>query len=425
MTISKKPNYGKVRKGPKSVASETEMSDVKLNSVEEVLEDIRRGNLVIIVDDEDRENEGDLVMAASKVTPQAINFMVTHGRGLVCVALTNKRLTELQIQRMTSFHKPDAMHTAFMESVDARENVTTGISAYDRAHTIKVLMNESSKPDDLVSPGHIFPLAAREGGVLRRAGHTEASVDLALLAGLPPAGVICEVIRDDGQMARLPDLLTFARHHKLKIASVAALIAYRRQREKLIEYIQTVKLPTPVGVFNLKLYRSLVSGELHVALVMGEPEKQKSALVRIHSECLTGDLFGSLRCDCGDQLHAAMLKVAEEKHGAILYMRQEGRGIGLEQKIQAYALQEAGLDTVEANRRLGFPADLRDYGCGAQILLDLGLQNIRLMTNNPRKVIGLEGYGINIAERIPIVFPANTFNRKYLNTKRKKLGHLL
>ncbi len=400
-------------------------ANARFDSIEAVLKDIRRGAMVVIVDDECRENEGDLVMAAAKTTARAINFMATHGRGLICVALTGERLAKLQIKRMSSVHQPDRMRTAFMESVDARQGVTTGISAYDRARTTKALVDEKTAPADLVSPGHVFPLEAREGGVLHRAGHTEASVDLARLAGLPPAGVICEIMRPDGRMARLPDLQAFARRHRLKITSVADLIAYRRRREKLVECVHSVMLPTDYGVFQLKLYRSLTNAETHLALVMGEPARQKSALVRVHSECLTGDVFGSLRCDCGQQLHAAMRQIAAEKHGVILYMRQEGRGIGLEKKIHAYALQEAGLDTVEANHRLGFAADLRDYGFGAQILSDLGLQNIRLMTNNPRKVIGLEGYGIRIVERIPIVLPANSFNRRYLNTKRRKMGHWL
>ncbi|MCA1808002.1 MAG: bifunctional 3,4-dihydroxy-2-butanone-4-phosphate synthase/GTP cyclohydrolase II [Kiritimatiellia bacterium] len=395
------------------------------DSIEDVLRDIRRGAMVVIVDDESRENEGDLVMAATKATVKAINFMATHGRGLICVSLTAERLARLKIGKMTSYHPPDSIRTAFMESVDARQGVTTGISAYDRAHTIKVLLDDRAASDSLVSPGHVFPLQAQPGGVLVRAGHTEASVDLARLAGLAPAGVICEIMRDDGQMARLPDLLRFARRHGLKIASVEDLIAYRRRREKLVEFIQSVVLPTEFGVFQLRLYRDLINNANNLALVMGEPARQKSALVRVHSECMTGDVFKSLRCDCGPQLHTAMRQVAEAGHGVILYMRQEGRGIGLEKKIHAYALQEAGLDTVEANLRLGFDADLRDYGVGAQILADLGLRRIRLMTNNPRKVIGLEGYGMKIVERVPVKLPPNTYNSKYLNTKRKKMGHLL
>lgn len=397
----------------------------KFDSIEDVIKDIRRGAMVIIVDDECRENEGDLVMAAAKITPRAVNFMATHGRGLICVSMTAERLAQLHITRPAVSHEPDDMRTAFTESVDARHGVTTGISAYDRAHTIKVLLDEKTVPGDFTSPGHIFPLAARPGGVLQRAGHTEASVDLARLAGLPPAGVICEIMRSDGHMARLPDLQKFARRHSLKIASVADLIAYRRRSEKLVKCVHSVTLPTDYGIFQLKLYQVLTSMETHMALVMGEPERQKSALTRVHSECMTGDVFGSLRCDCGQQLHAAMRRIAAEKHGVILYMRQEGRGIGLEKKLHAYELQEAGLDTVQANQRLGFAADLRDYGIGAQILADLGLQNIRLMTNNPHKIIGLEGYGIKIVERVPIVLPANNFNRRYLNTKRRKMGHLL
>lgn len=425
MTAMKKKLPKSTPDKPAAPARARRRNAAKFDSVEDVIKDIRRGAMVIIVDDECRENEGDLVMAAAKITPRAINFMATHGRGLICVSMTAERLAQLHITRPSVLHEPDNMRTAFTESVDARHGVTTGISAYDRAHTIKVLLDEKTVPDDLTSPGHIFPLAARPGGVLQRAGHTEASVDLARLAGLPPAGVICEIMRPDGHMARLPDLQKFARHHRLKITSVADLIAYRRRCEKLVKCVHSVKLPTDYGIFQLKLYQVLTSTETHMALVMGEPERQKSALTRVHSECMTGDVFGSLRCDCGQQLHAAMRRIAAEKHGVILYMRQEGRGIGLEKKLHAYELQETGLDTVQANQRLGFAADLRDYGIGAQILADLGLQNIRLMTNNPRKIIGLEGYGIKIVERVPIVLPANNYNRRYLNTKRRKMGHLL
>lgn len=393
--------------------------------IEDILREIRSGRMIVIVDDKKRENEGDLVVAAEKVTDQAINFMARYGRGLICVAMTQERLDRLNIGKMSTAHAPDTFRTAFMTSVDARHGVTTGISAHDRAHTIKVLLDDKSKDGDLISPGHVFPLAAREGGVLRRAGHTEAAIDLARLAGLKPAGIICEIMRDDGRMARLPDLLKFSSQHRLSIASVADLIAYRRRQEKLVTCIQQACLPTEFGMFNLHLYRSMPDGDLHLALVLGEPERDKSALVRVHSECLTGDVFGSLRCDCGAQLHAAMKQVAAAKSGVILYMRQEGRGIGLANKIHAYALQEKGLDTVAANKKLGFAADLRDYGTGAQILSDLGLKKIRLMTNNPRKVIGLEGYGIRIVERIPVVLPSNPYNRKYLDTKKKKLGHWL
>ncbi|MBI2437519.1 MAG: bifunctional 3,4-dihydroxy-2-butanone-4-phosphate synthase/GTP cyclohydrolase II [Lentisphaerae bacterium] len=393
--------------------------------IEEIIRQIRRGRLVIIVDDKARENEGDLVLAAEKATNSAINFMSRFARGLICVAMSPERLARLNINRMATTNQPDTFRTAFMVSVDAREGITTGISAHDRAHTIRVLLDEKSRPADLVSPGHVFPLAAREGGVLHRAGHTEAALDLARLAGLKPAGIICEIMRDDGRMARLNDLRRFSRRHHLAIASVADLIAYRRRNEKLVNCISQASLPTEFGVFNLRLYQSAPDGRQHVALVLGEPARDSSALVRVHSECLTGDVFGSLRCDCGAQLRAALKKVAEAGAGVVLYMRQEGRGIGLANKIHAYALQEQGLDTVAANRRLGFSDDLRDYGTGAQILSDLGLKKIRLMTNNPRKVIGLEGYGIRIVERIPVISPANPYNRKYLDTKKRKLGHWL
>lgn len=396
-----------------------------LDPIEAVIDAIQEGKMVIIVDDKARENEGDLVIAAEKVTAQAIAFMARFGRGLICVAMTRDRLAQLNISKMASKHDEDTFHTAFMESVDARRNVTTGISAHDRALTIKTLVADDSAPDDLVSPGHIFPLEAQVGGVLKRAGHTEASVDFARLAGLKPAGVICEILRDDGRMARLPDLRIFAKKHGIKMTSVADLIAYRRRSEKLVELVRTVMLPTEFGVFNLKLYRSIPDNEHHMALVMGKPEKQKSALVRVHSQCLTGDVFGSLRCDCGSQLRMAMKMVSDEKAGVVLYMRQEGRGIGLENKIRAYELQERGLDTVEANERLGFPADLRDYGIGAQILSDLGLKRIRLLTNNPKKVIGLEGYGIEIVERIPVLSGSNKYNMRYLKAKKKKMGHWL
>jgi len=393
--------------------------------IENIIRDVRRGKMVIVVDDECRENEGDLVIAAQKITSQAINFMARFGRGLICVAMTSEQLARLKITSPRLKNSSDPLKTAFMDSVDARTGITTGISAHDRARTVRVLTSDHSQPADIVSPGHVFPLEARKNGVLQRAGHTEATVDLARLAGLKPAGVICEIMRDDGRMARLPDLLKFAAEHGLKITSVADLIAFRRRREKLVEFVRSVSLPTEFGLFTLKLYRSIPENDHHIALVIGEPEKDKAALVRVHSECLTGDVFSSLRCDCGQQLRASLKMIADNKSGVLLYMRQEGRGIGFAQKIHAYELQEKGLDTVEANQKLGFAADLRDYGIGAQILADLGLKKIRLITNNPRKVIGLEGYGMEIIERIAMISPANRYNQRYLRTKKRKLGHLL
>ena len=394
--------------------------------VDEVIGALLNGDLVVVTDDETRENEGDLILAGEKVTDRAVNFMATHGRGLICVAMTPGRLRELGLQRMSRRGKGDAFDTAFMDSVDAAHGTTTGISAADRAQTIRVLAGECSVPADLVSPGHIFPLAARRGGVLRRAGHTEAAVDLARLAGLSPVGVICEILREDGQMARLPELRGFAAQHGLKMTSIADLIAYRRRKEKLIELVRSVALPTHYGNFRLYLYRAEIADEHHLALVSGDLSTVDAPLVRVHSECLTGDVFGSERCDCGRQLHGAMEMVAQEPAGVVVYMRQEGRGIGLANKLHAYALQqEEGLDTVEANERLGFKADLRDYGLGAQILVDLGLRRIRLITNNPKKVVGLEGHGLEIVQRVPLVCPATEHSEHYLQTKREKLGHLL
>ncbi len=393
--------------------------------IENAIAAIAAGRMIVVVDDANRENEGDLVIAAETIDDQAVNFMATHGRGLICTALTSDRLAALGLSPMRPINNGDKFQTAFMESVDARQGVTTGISAADRAHTIKRLVDPDATRHDFISPGHTFPLEARNGGVLRRAGHTEAAVDLARLAGLAPAGVICEILRDDGQMARLPDLQEFAAKHGLDIISVADLIAYRRRQEILVRFLRKIKLPTAIGDFNLHLYESITDGDHHLALVMGDPAAVDAPLVRVHSECLTGDALGSLRCDCGLQLDSAMRMVAEAGAGVIVYMRQEGRGIGLANKIHAYELQDQGMDTVEANEHLGFEADLRDYGLGAQILSDLGLHRIRLLTNNPRKVIGLEGYGLHIVERLPIIQPEGQHSARYLQTKKLKLGHLL
>lgn len=396
----------------------------KLDPIDAVLADLRRGRMVIVVDDEDRENEGDLIMAAEKVTPAAVNFMARYGRGLICVPTTGERLKQLGIEQMVIQNR-DTFKTDFQVSVDAARGITTGISAADRARTIQVLADPVAVANDLVQPGHIFPLRAKPGGVLQRAGHTEAAVDLARLAGCRPIGVICEIMNDKGEMARLPELLRFARRHKLKICSIESLIQYRRQREKLVECLEVVNLPTEYGEFTLHLYRARTDGQHHLALVKGDVAGKKNVLVRVHSECLTGDVFGSQRCDCGPQLRQAMRLIAEEGRGILLYMRQEGRGIGLPAKIQTYKLQEKGLDTVEANLKLGYGADLREYGLGAQILCDLGIKTIRLLTNNPKKVVGLQGYGLEIVQQIPIRVKPNPHNEKYLRTKREKLGHLL
>ncbi len=394
------------------------------DSIESVIADIKRGKMVIVVDDADRENEGDLLMAAQFATPAAINFMAKHGRGLICVPTTGERLQQLGIERMVKQNR-EVFRTDFQVSVDSATGIGSGISAADRAQTIQIMASPTALPEDLVQPGHVFPLRAKSGGVLQRAGHTEAAVDLAVLAGARPIGVICEIMNDDGTMARLPALIKFAKKHKLKLCTIADLIEFRRTREKLVEQIEVIKMPTDYGDFDLHLYRSKVDGQHHLALVRGEISGQPGVLVRVHSECLTGDVFGSRRCDCGPQLHQAMKQVADAGRGVILYMRQEGRGIGLGPKIKAYKLQEQGLDTVEANLKLGYGMDLREYGLGAQILCDLGLKTIRLLTNNPKKVVGLEGYGLKIVEQLPIKVKPNPHNERYLKTKREKLGHLL
>ncbi|MBI3320971.1 MAG: bifunctional 3,4-dihydroxy-2-butanone-4-phosphate synthase/GTP cyclohydrolase II [Candidatus Omnitrophica bacterium] len=400
------------------------MSTQAFHPIPEILEEIREGRVVIVVDDGDRENEGDLVMAATFATPEHVNFMATHGRGIVCVPMEGGTLDALGLRPMVS-PSEDPMKTDWTISVDARRGVTTGISAHDRARTIQVLINPASRPEELTRPGHVFPLRAKEGGVLRRAGHTEAAVDLARLAGLFPAGVICEIMRDDGTMARTSDLMAFAAQHGLKICTIASLIEYRRRFEKLVRRVASAKLPTEAGEFDLVLYETSIDDRQHVALVRGTVDDGAPALVRVHSRCLTGDVFGSLRCDCGPQLRRAMEHIVEAGRGVVLYINQEGRGIGLANKLKAYALQEQGLDTVEANLALGFGPDLRDYGIGAQILVDLGLKDLRLLTNNPRKIVGLEGYGLRVVERVPIEVAPRPENAKYLEAKRDKLGHLL
>lgn len=401
------------------------MQKHKVNSIDEAIEDLAKGKMVILVDDEDRENEGDLCMAAEKVTPEAINFMAKFGRGLICLSLTPQRVEELNLPMMADVNT-SSFGTAFTVSIEAKKGVTTGISAADRCTTILVAINPESRPEDLARPGHVFPLRARPGGVLQRAGQTEGSVDLSRLAGLMPAGVICEIMNDDGTMARVPELMEFAKRHNLKIVTIKDLIKYRTRAERFVHRASSTKLSTEFGGdFTAIAYSNDVDDSIHVALLKGEIKNDDEVLVRVHSECLTGDVFGSKRCDCGGQLHKAMEMIDEEGKGVILYMRQEGRGIGLVNKLKAYELQDKGLDTVEANIQLGFKPDLRDYGIGAQILVDLGVRKMRLMTNNPKKIVGLEGYGLKVVERVPIEIKPHERNLVYLRTKKKKLGHIL